>query len=313
MIDDDPTVVVPADAPGWFVDAVRTPVTSRVVESDGCPIHYLSWGDPTRPGIVLVHGGAAHAHWWSFLAPFLLPDHHVVALDLSGHGDSGHRATYDVDRWSDELVAVAADAGMVRPVLVGHSMGGVVSVAAAARFPDQWSGAVIVDSSVHRPDPESVALHAHAEPDPGPAERPAPRRYETFDAAMGRFRLIPDQPCDNAWAVEHIARRSLRRNEDGSWRWKFDPQIFGRRPPRAIHEYLSQVRVRTCVFHGQYSAIVTPDVTDYMSEQLGRAAPFVEIPQAHHHVLLDQPIALIAALRAILADWEFSTPVPPGR
>jgi pimeloyl-ACP methyl ester carboxylesterase len=62
------------------------------------------------------------------------------------------------------------------------------------------------------------------------------------------------------------------------------------------------------VLHGQFSAIVTADVIDHMNELLGRKAPFVEIPQAHHHVPLDQPLALIVALRALLADWEHSVP-----
>jgi pimeloyl-ACP methyl ester carboxylesterase len=69
------------------------------------------------------------------------------------------------------------------------------------------------------------------------------------------------------------------------------------------------VKTRVAVLHGQLSAIVTPDVTDHMSEVLGRTAPFVEIPHAHRHVPLDQPLALIAALRALLADCEHSVPV----
>jgi hypothetical protein len=49
-------------------------------------------------------------------------------------------------------------------------------------------------------------------------------------------------------------------------------------------------------------------VQEYMDELLGRNSPIVEIPQAYHHVPLDQPLALIAALRAILADWAHSVP-----
>jgi pimeloyl-ACP methyl ester carboxylesterase len=300
----DPTSVLPEGAPPWFVDAISNAPREGAVEVAGCTIHHASWGEPGRPGVLAVHGGAAHLHWWSYIAPFLLPDHHVVALDLSGHGESGHRPTYDADLWSDELVGVTEAAGMDRPVLVGHSMGGFVSIAAAARFPNRWSGVIVVDSPVRRPDPESIALAEAQRRVP----KPVPRCYPTFDEALARFRLVPDQPCENPWAVEHIARRSLRRLDDGTWRWKFDPHIF-ERIPRAIHEYLSQVEVRTCVLHGQLSAIVTPEVTDYMSELLGRSAPFVEIPQAHHHVLVDQPLALVAALRAILADWEFSVPI----
>ena len=80
-----------SEAPRWFRDAINTPYDEDVVEVDGCPIHYLRWGDRERPGLVLVHGGAAHAHWWSFVAPQLTNNYHVVALDLSGHGDSGRR------------------------------------------------------------------------------------------------------------------------------------------------------------------------------------------------------------------------------
>jgi hypothetical protein len=53
--------------------------------------------------------------------------------------------------------------------------------------------------------------------------------------------------------------------------------------------------------------LVSRDIGDYMYEQLGRVAPIVEVPLAWHHVMLDQPIALLTGLRALLADWEHST------
>src|SRR5688572_17202095 len=111
--------------PQWFQHALNAPREERRVDVQGCSIHYLRWGDPSKPGLVLVHGGAAHAHWWAFLAPMLTRGYHVVALDLSGHGDSGHRPQYPYAVWCEEILAVARDAGMTHPpVLVGHSMGG---------------------------------------------------------------------------------------------------------------------------------------------------------------------------------------------
>ena len=77
-------------------------------------------------------------------------------------------------------------------------------------------------------------------------------------------------------------------------------------------QHLAAIRTRVAVLHGQFSAIVTPDVTDYMNELLGRNAPFVEIPQSHHHLMLDQPLAFVAAVRALLADWEHSLPARKG-
>ena len=57
---------------------------------------------------MLVHGGAANAHWWGFIAPQLARGYHVVAPDLSGHGDSGWRPDYPREVWSEEIMTVAA-------------------------------------------------------------------------------------------------------------------------------------------------------------------------------------------------------------
>ena len=293
-------------APRWFTGALAQAPEDRTVEVDGCPIRYLHWGDPALPGLVLVHGGAAHAHWWSFIGPQLTRHYSVAAIDLSGHGDSGRRREgYSRELWAEEVLAVAGDAGMTRPILVGHSMGGFVSIIAAAVYGDRLAGVVIVDSPVRRPDPES---------DEGQRGRTFrnPKIYPDIETAIDHFHLVPPQPCDNDFIIDHIARRSLRPVDaaDGvsGVTWKFDPAIFQRFMPRAIHEYLPTVSCRVAVIHGQFSAIVTDDVTDYMSELLGRNAPFVEIPASYHHLILDQPLAFIAALRALLADWEHSIP-----
>ncbi|MDQ3384629.1 MAG: alpha/beta hydrolase [Actinomycetota bacterium] len=287
-------------APTWFTRAVAEVPRTSEVEVEGCRIAALSWGDPTLPGLVLIHGGAAHAHWWSFIAPALTSQFHVAALDLSGHGDSGRRPAYDMERWADEVLAVADFLGMDRPIVVGHSMGGFVAMVAAALHGPRITGTVIVDSPVRRPDPETEeAARGRAFANP--------KTYPSLEAAIEHFHLVPPQPCENAFIVDHIARHSLRRSEDG-WTWKFDPAVFSRFAPKPLHEYLADVRTRVAVLHGELSAIVTPDVTEHMNELLGRNAPFVEIPSAHHHVPLDQPLALIAALRALLAEWEHSRP-----
>jgi pimeloyl-ACP methyl ester carboxylesterase len=295
-----------SDIPSWFTDALAATPTSDRVDVRGCPIHFLSWGRPGAPGIVLVHGGAAHARWWSHLGPLLAGDgqHHVVALDLSGHGDSGWREHYTLECWADEVVGVAGAAGMDRPpAVVGHSMGGFVTIGAAARHGDRLAGAIIVDSPVRKPDPESEEAR-------GGREFQRRRTYPDLATAMGRFRLVPPQPPLPDHVVEHVARHSLV-ERDGGWTWKFDPNMFVRREDRQPGDYgaeLERVRCRVAVVHGQRSSIVDADVTEYMAERLGRTAPFVEIPEAHHHLILDQPLSFVAAVRALLADWEHSTP-----
>ncbi len=264
---------------------------------DGCPIHYARWGPRGCPGVVLVHGGAAHSHWWDHIAP-LLSECSVVALDLSGHGDSGRRERYPTSTWAREIVAVAEHSGITdRPVVIGHSMGGWVAITAAAEQGDALDGIVILDSPVRRRAPEEEAA---AE---GAAFGPL-RTYPTLEAALARFRTVPDQPTSLPYVLEHVACTSVRRVEDG-WTWKFDPRIFDRPVPTG--ELLAQVRCRVALFRSEHG-LVTPDIGAYMYEQLGRLAPVVEVPLAHHHVMLDQPIPLVTGLRTLLADWEHSVP-----
>ncbi len=288
------------EAPTWFRRAVESPFEDCRVEVEGCPIHYLKWGEAGKPGIVLVHGGAAHAHWWSFIAPQLARDCQVVALDLSGHGDSGRRKEYPRDMWAEEVLAVSEDAGLIgAPVVVGHSMGGFVCIAAAARYGDRLAGAVILDSPVRRPDPEAE------EGARGKAFR-NPKIYPDLETALEHFRVVPEPTIAEPYVRDYIARHSLCPVE-GGYTWKFDPLVFQRFMPRAIHEILSEVRCRVALFRAEFG-LVTPDIGDYMYELLDRNAPVVEIPNAYHHLLLDQPLALVAGLRAILADWEHSIP-----
>ena len=69
------------DTPQWFLDALSIEPDHIAVDVEGAAVHALVWGETGRPGIVLVHGGAAHAHWWSHIAPAFLPDFRVVAID----------------------------------------------------------------------------------------------------------------------------------------------------------------------------------------------------------------------------------------
>lgn len=288
-------------APAWYADALAAPRSEGSVEVQGADIHFVEWGDRSKPGILFVHGGSAHAHWWTHLAPFFAEQYHPVAIDMSGHGDSGRRETYAFEVWADEILTVCAATGMATPpVLVGHSMGGFISIVTASLHGERLRGVIIVDSPVRRPDPE------REEGVRGRAFR-NPKTYADVGTAVQHFRLVPSQPPGPDFVMDYIARQSLRPVE-GGWTWKFDPNIFLRLKPAAIHEYLADIQTRVALFRGELSDLVTPDVSDYMHELLGRNAPVVAIPQAYHHLILDQPLAFVAALRAILADWEHTVP-----
>lgn len=290
-------------APGWFGAAIAQAPESRRVDVQGCPIHYLRWGDPAKPGLLLTHGNGAHAWWWAFIAPFLARDYCVAALDLSGMGDSGRRHRYTMELFAEEQLAVCADAGMFAqpepPIIVGHSFGGFVTILTGALYGRRLAGTVIVDSPVSPPDRK----------DDGPPRREIrPHRlYPDLSAALARFRLAPEQSCANLFLVDYVARRSLA-PVDGGLTWKFDPAIWTRFSIGDTAERLRATQCRIAVFRGEQSALMPPEVGAYMFELLGRAAPVVDVPEAQHHVMLDQPLAFVAALRALLADWNHSTP-----
>jgi pimeloyl-ACP methyl ester carboxylesterase len=301
-------ISVPArpDAPGWFRRALEVPFTDGFVTVDGARIHYVAWGRPGRRGLVFVHGGGAHAHWWTHIAGTFAEDFRVLAIDLSGHGDSDHRDHYVLDQWTNEVMAVAA-AGQIdgRPVIVGHSMGGMVTIATAALHPDQVAGVIICDSPVTSPDPEVASYRS----------RDAfgrPRTYESVEAALERFRTVPEQRHDLDYVIDHVARRSMRA-VDGGWQWKFDREIFasfGNGMRSIAKPYLRQVTCRFALLRSQYG-LVTKGIGAEMYDDLGRNAPVIEIPQAGHHAMLDQPLLLLTALRTLLADWDHSEPHTP--
>lgn len=282
--------------PKWFRDALAAAVEEHVVRVRGCAVAVRSWGQRDLPGLVLVHGGAAHGRWWDHVAPFLAVDHRVVALDLSGHGDSERRAEYDMTTWAAEVTAVARDAGFTGPpVIVGHSMGGWVTMTAARAEAASVAGVVVLDTPFRQQTPEDQA--ARARKAFGPL-----RVYPELAEAVTHFRTIPDQADSLPYVIDHVARTSLRQVE-GGWSWKFDPRMFARTNPGL--DLLSSIQCRAAVFRSEHG-LVSTDMASQIYELLGRAAPVVEIPLAGHHVMLDQPLALVTALRTLLADWEHS-------
>jgi pimeloyl-ACP methyl ester carboxylesterase len=111
---------------------------------DGVEIAY----DVTGSGspLVLVHGITECRRAWDPLVADLATDHTVVAVDLRGHGESGTAATYDSQAMAGDIAAVLATLDLSLPVVVGHSMGGIVVTAFAAAHPCR--AVVNVDQSI---------------------------------------------------------------------------------------------------------------------------------------------------------------------
>jgi pimeloyl-ACP methyl ester carboxylesterase len=295
----DPT---DADAPQWFQDALAAPREDRTVEIDGCPIHYLMWGDDeTKPGLLLVHGMGAHANWWSFVAPFFTDHYRVAAVDFGGFGDSGYRQHYSPEGFVNELMGVCADANFGSDtIIVGHSFGGFVTLQTAVEHGTKLKGVVLVDSPVRPPDYDW-------ENRPRTAPIRPKKTYPDRDAAIARFRLRPPQECANAYILKYIAEHSIH-EVDGGWEWKFDDKLLETFKRGSMSNDLAGIPCRTAVILGEESKLFTQDIADYMFKVLDRSVPFITIPEAEHHIWLDQPLAFISCLRTLLAEWRHSRP-----
>jgi pimeloyl-ACP methyl ester carboxylesterase len=290
-------------APAWFRDAIAQVPERTMVSSLGTQIELLTWGEIGKPGLLLLHGNSAHADWWSFIAPFLAKDYRVAAMSLPGMGGSGWRDSYSSEDTAHDAEACARAAGLYAdgraPIYVGHSFGGVHVVHAAARYPQQMRAAILVDTGFNVA-PSMVAAAKPAKP---------MRVYPTLAEALARFRLSPVQPTEKLYIVDYIARRSLMPAPlaDGSgdgWVWRFDPGMLIKLDTSAnLPPDLSAVEIATPLVHlyGELSLIGRP------GGRQGRTPPKnvaqIEIAQAHHHVMIDQPLALVSALRTALALW----------
>ncbi len=285
--------------PGWAQAALAAPSTSRHIEVDGCRIHYLSWGSPDRPPLVLVHGNAAHAEWWRFIAPLLADDYYVLAPDLGGMGDSAHCGRYARERYAEQVLSVAAAAAPGRPpFLVGHSRGGFVSLMAGTARGDELAGIIIVDCAIDAPERSTAPLI--------PPFKATAEVFPDRHQALRRFRLVPEQPVGCPFYLEHSAWHSLT-EAPGGWRWKCDLAAISHPRPTDFSAQLLSLPCPKALFIGEHSSLMNGPVRPYMRATFGPLMPVVELPNCHHHVMLDEPLLLVSALRTQLANWRVQT------
>lgn len=282
--------------PEWFTHALDQPYESREIDYDGVRIAYRAWGKSEASPVVLVHGGAAHAGWWDSTAPFLAADHRVLSIDLSGHGDSDRRKKYAITTWADEVMAVAAAESDLAPVVFGHSMGGFVALTAGRDHGSSLRGVAAIDSPVRELSAEAKAWIAEG----GRGDIPGTKIYPDRETILSRFRTLPEDTSTLTYVKDHIAEGSIV-EVDGGWTWKFDPHIF--LSSRMEPEELAAIDCEVALIRGE-RGMATTDITDLVAERLGGHVPVTLIPDAGHHIMLDQPVALIAVLQTLLGQWR---------
>jgi pimeloyl-ACP methyl ester carboxylesterase len=256
--------------------------TSHFIEVGGSRLHYLDYGTAGRSPILCVHGGAAHAHWFDFFAPGFIADFHVRALDFRGHGDSQwmNPPGYTYEVYASDLAAVVDKLDLRDFVLIGHSMGGLVSLLYTATYPGRTRALIIVDSTLRMPE-DRVAMLRNVGNRPG-------SRYATHEEFLTRYRLRPDGTTAAPEIIRHLAERGGRQLSDGTWTHKFDRNVYAQRNSFDGIPYCRQITIPTLVVKGGRSPRVTPQLIGEAQAQCP-TLELTEVPHADHHVFLDNP------------------------
>jgi pimeloyl-ACP methyl ester carboxylesterase len=297
--------------PEWFVSALAVPREEGYVEIDGAKTHYFRWGDRKKPKVLMTHGLLAHARCFAFIAPFLAEGYDVVAFDLAGMGDSemrGHAGPSARGREFDEI-AEALDMFVdgQKPIIIAHSFGAGAALTAVTQSPEAYSGVVICDLMIMRPELlEQYWNLRRASPGSGNPDK-AKNRYPSYLAARERYVLSPPQPVGKPFLLDYMAYHSLRR-DGNEWTWKFSTEVFRRSSKLdewlTMGERLVNAPGRKAIVHGGNSQLFNRDSAEYVRELGGRDIPIIVVPEARHHLMLDQPLAFVTALRSVLSLWE---------
>jgi pimeloyl-ACP methyl ester carboxylesterase len=268
--------------------------TEHYLQAGALNLHYLDYGTPGKPPMLCVHGGAAHAHWYDFVAPGFTPNYHVRSLDLRGHGDSDavDPPQYLYKDYAADLNKVVEALDLRDFVLIGHSMGGTVSLLYLATYPGRAGKFVMVDSSVNLA-PERIALLRDVGSRPG-------RNYDSRDEMIERYRLRPGESLAKPEIVRYIAARSIRQDTDGTWRYKFDRNVYATREPFDGNPLWDTVKIPTLLVRGDRSTRITPQVHQKVRERCPQAE-LVEVSASDHHVTLDNPRGFVDAVAPWLA------------
>jgi pimeloyl-ACP methyl ester carboxylesterase len=285
----------PQAVPSWFAEAIAMPHECGMAAVGGACIEWRAWGNIGKPGLLLLPGSSAHAGWWSFLAPFFADHYRVATLSWSGMGGSDWRPHYSIDLYAQEVWAVAEAAGLlaptVKPILVGHSFGAVPMLATAARHGEAMRLAILVDSRLRAGkqwQPKNLPERRH-------------RRYATKEQAIESFRLAPAQPTPNSFILRWLAEEAIAPapGNDG-WSLRFDPNLRLRTDMSYEGDLIGEARCPLAFIRGGLSVSLMDEIWADHRRQAPHGTLFIEIPEAGHHVMIDQPIALAAVLRTLM-------------
>ncbi len=241
------------------------------------------WGPEDGPRVLCLHGILEQGAAWDGVAdPLLQQGCHIIAPDLRGHGHSAHAGPDggyqlvdflgDMDSFTQGLNADSQPL-----VLVGHSMGAVLSAVLASLRPDRFRHLVLVEPVVpaaDQPDATAQQLTAHLDYLKTP---PSPVIFPTLEAAVQRMRALkPELPPQ---AAEKLTQRLIR-SVDGGFCWRWDPRLQARTTlslggglinRQGYGQLLNNIALPTTVILGNGSQFNRAEDLSFLIQHLPRA------------------------------------------
>jgi pimeloyl-ACP methyl ester carboxylesterase len=271
-------------------------------------LQFWDWGTEGKPALLLVHGGLDHARNWDWVARALRHDFHVYALDLRGHGNSAQApgALYSIAEHVLDLSALADIIHDFPLYLIGHSLGGIITLHYAGIFPERVKKAVVIEGlgpppnhRIHKPAGERMRDWIESV---RKTEKREPHSYPDLQSAVARMKEANPHLSDEV--AQHLTLHGTNWNSDGSLVWKFDNFARGF-PPYGTNiedarQIFGQIACPVLLFWGMESWAADPS-TDGRANVI-KNHRLVKVPNAGHWLHHDQLDLFLAETQKFLAE-----------
>jgi len=260
------------------------------------------WGDPGLPRLLALHGWLDNAASFDRLAPLLSEHFHIVALDLPGHGRSGHRppgAWYHYVDYLGEVLAAADTLGWERFGLLGHSLGGAIASMLAAACPQRIERLLLIEAlgPITADVDQTLPL----------LQRALSQRRALTEKSLRVFADVGEAAAARAKAGDlsvEVARIMVERGikpAPGGHVWSSDPRLTLTSPQRYTEAQLSAVLVQIAT---PTQAIFADPPPSFLPRAVMDArialVPNIDVVRmpGHHHLHLEDPRPVADAILA---------------
>ena len=266
----------------------------KFVEVNGLRFHYLDWGHPDAPPMVLLHGLEDCAHSWDFFAEKMQPQYHVLALDQRGHGDSAWapRAAYKPEDYAEDVKVFLERLALNSVIIVGHGSGGRSAVDYAAAHPGRVHRLILVEVDPEPSAPGSSATLSSEANEHG--------EWDSLEAVAGYLRRR--EPNASQEILLHHARYMTKEGAGGKLAWKRDPAVLTTYQWPGLWKELSTIQCPTLIVRGRQSTVLDHEVAVKMRETVPRCR-LTEPEDCGHWVYDEFPGAFEAAV-----SWFLDSP-----